>query len=94
MILSEFNKSLNSDNPPAEVSVYLKALWNDAKGNWNKAHELIQDLHDKNASWIHAYLHRKEGDLFNADYWYSKAGRKRPFLSLEEEWKQLVTALL
>ena len=94
MILSEFTKSLNTDTPPAEASVYLKALWNDAKGNWNKAHELIQDLPDKNASWIHAYLHRKEGDLFNADYWYSKAGRKRPSLSLEEEWQQLVTALL
>jgi len=94
MILSEFNKSLNAGNPPAEASVYLKALWHDAKGNWNKAHELIQDLPDKNASWIHAYLHRKEGDLFNADYWYSKAGKKRPSLSLEEEWEQLVSALL
>ena len=94
MTLQYFINSLNVDSQPAEVSVYLKALWHDAKGNWNKAHELIQDLPDKNASWIHAYLHRKEGDLFNADYWYSKAGRKRPSLSFEEEWKQLVTALL
>jgi len=94
MTLPYFNKSLNSDKPHAEASVYLKALWHDAKGNWNEAHELIQDLPDKNASWIHAYLHRKEGDLFNADYWYSKAGRRRPSLSLEEEWKQLVTSLL
>ena len=94
MTLPYFINSLNVDNLPAEASVYLKALWHDAKGNWNKAHELIQDLPDKNASWIHAYLHRKEGDFFNADYWYSKAGRKRPSLSLEEEWKQLVTALL
>ena len=93
MILPDFNNSLNSDNPPAGVSVYLKALWHDAKGNWDIAHKLIQDLPDKDASWIHAYLHRKEGDIFNADYWYSKAGKKRPSLSLEEEWEQLVTAL-
>lgn len=93
MILQDFNNSLNANNPPAHASVYLKALWHDAKGNWDKAHELIQDLPDKNASWIHAYLHRKEGDLFNADYWYSKAGKKRPSLSLEEELEQLVTAL-
>ena len=94
MTLPDFSNSLNANNPPADTSVYLKALWHDAKGNWHKAHELIQDLPDKNASWIHAYLHRKEGDLFNADYWYSKAGIRRPSLSLEEEWKQLVTALL
>ena len=94
MMLSEFNKSLHADNPPSDASVYLKALWHDAKGNWDKAHELIQDLSDKNGSWIHAYLHRKEGDLFNADYWYSKAGKRRPSFSLEEEWEQLATALL
>ena len=94
MMLSEFNKSLHAENPPSDASVYLKALWHDAKGNWDKAHELIQDLSDRNASWIHAYLHRKEGDLFNADYWYSKAGKRRPALSLEEEWEQLATALL
>ena len=94
MMLSEFNKSLHAENPPSDASVYLKALWHDAKGNWDKAHELIQDLSDRKASWIHAYLHRKEGDLFNADYWYSKAGKRRPSLSLEEEWEQLATALL
>ena len=94
MNLTDFKKNIEAGTPPAGTSVYLKALWYDAKGDWQKAHELIHDLPDKTASWIHAYLHRKEGDLFNADYWYSKAGRKRPSLSLEEEWKQLVTALL
>ena len=93
MTLADFNNSLNGSNPPADASVYLRALWYDANSNWDKAHELIQDLSDKNASWIHAYLHRKEGDLFNADYWYSKAGKKRPSLSLEKEWEQLVSAL-
>jgi hypothetical protein len=94
MNLHDFKQSLQTLNSPADVSVYLKALWHDAKGNWEKAHELIQDLPDKTASWIHAYLHRKEGDIWNADYWYSKAGRKRPSVSLEEEWDHIVTGLL
>ena len=94
MNLSDFQKSLNTNSPPPDASVYLKSLWHDAKGNWDKAHELIQDVTDKTASWIHAYLHRKEGDLFNADYWYTKAGKTRPSLSLEKEWEHLVTALL
>ena len=89
-----FKESLSEANPPAEVSVYARALWYDGKGDWDKAHKLIQDLPDKNASWIHAYLHRKEGDTWNADYWYSKAGKKRPALSLAEEWEQITTALL
>ena len=80
--------------PPQNISVYLQALWFDAKGNWEKAHELIQDIPDKNASWIHAYLHRKEGDIWNADYWYSKAGKKRPSLSLEAEWANIAESFL
>jgi hypothetical protein len=55
---------------------------------------LIQDVDDKTAAWIHAYLHRKEGDLFNADYWYRNAGKQRPSISLDKEWEQIVTALL
>lgn len=89
-----FKNSLALNTPPAIASVYLKAMWQDAKGNWNKAHDLIQDLPDKDAAWIHAYLHRKEGDLWNADYWYRRAGKKRPEVSLEEEWEQLVQAFL
>jgi hypothetical protein len=94
MIQIAFLESLKATEPPSNLSVYLQALWHDAKGNWEKAHELIQDLPDKTASWIHAYLHRKEGDSWNADYWYSKAGRKRPSISLDEEWNQIVTELL
>jgi hypothetical protein len=94
MNLHDFKQSLQALNSPTDASVYLKALWHDAKGNWEKAHELIQDLPDKTASSIHAYLHRKEGDTWNADYWYSKAGRKRPSVSLEEEWNHIVTELL
>ena len=70
------------------------ALWYDAKEDWEKAHELIQDIEDKNAAWIHAYLHRKEGDIWNADYWYRRAGKKRPDASLQNEWEQIATELL
>ena len=101
MNLSSFKESLSGNEPPQNCSVYLKALWYDAKGEWNKAHKLIQDVEDlpagrqdKNASWIHAYLHRKEGDTGNADYWYSCAGKKRPSVSLEKEWEEIVTALI
>ena len=94
MNLSAFKESLLTEAPPSDASVYLKALWFDAKGNWDKAHQLIQDLPDKNASLIHAYLHRKEGDIWNADYWYNRAGKKRPSLSLEEEWEQITTDFL
>ena len=94
MNTTDFRNTVKDENPPQGISVYVQALWYDAKGNWEKAHELIQDLPDKNASWIHAYLHRKEGDSWNADYWYNKAGRKRPLLSLEQEWEQILSELL
>lgn len=94
MDLKSFKESLSTNTPPPAASVYLKALWHDAKNNWNDAHELIQDVPDKNASWIHAYLHRKEGDTWNADYWYTKAGKKRPSVSLDEEWEQITAAFL
>ena len=74
MNFSSFKESLSYDQLPGELSVYLKSLWYDAKGDWEKAHKLIQDVEDNNAAWIHAYLHRKEGDIFNADYWYRAAG--------------------
>jgi hypothetical protein len=94
MNLTDFKSSLATQAPPKSASVYLAALWYDAKGDWQKAHELIQDLPDSTASRIHAYLHRKEGDTWNADYWYNKAGSKRPGLSLEEEWEDIVAKLL
>ena len=94
MNLSSFKESLLNSDPPQNASIYLQALWYDAKGEWGKAHKLIQDVEDKNASWIHAYLHRKEGDNGNADYWYRRAGAQRSSVSLEEEWEQIVTALL
>jgi hypothetical protein len=94
MDITALKESLVADNPPPAASVYLQSLWYDAKRNWNKAHELIQDIPDKDASWIHGYLHRKEGDIWNADYWYTKAGKKRPNVSLQEEWEQIVKAFI
>ncbi|MBD0350125.1 MAG: hypothetical protein ICV65_03110 [Flavisolibacter sp.] len=94
MDLPAFKQSLSENHPPKHASVYMKALWYDARGDWDKAHQLIQDVPDNNASWIHAYLHRKEGDIGNADYWYHRAGKKRPSISLAEEWEQLAAALL
>ena len=90
MNVSSFKESLPGSEPPQNSSVYLNALWYDAKGEWDKAHKLIQDVEDKNASWIHAYLHRKEGDTGNADYWYSRAGKKRSSVSLDKEWEEIV----
>ena len=94
MDLSLFKKSIEGNEPPQEASVYLKALWYDAKGEWDRSHKLIQDIDDHKAAWIHAYLHRREGDIGNADYWYERAGKKRPECTLENEWEELATALI
>jgi hypothetical protein len=93
MNFKQFKESVSRNEPPAGLSIYLQALWFDAKGDWEKAHHLAQEADDSIASWIHAYLHRKEGDNFNADYWYRRAGKKRPSSTLEREWEDIVKAL-
>lgn len=92
--LTQFKESLNKTSPPADLSIYLQSLWYDAKGDWNKAHGLIDEMTDKTACWVHAYLHRKEGDKWNANYWYTKAGKTMPNSSLDEEWEHIASALL
>jgi hypothetical protein len=101
MTFDEFRKSLTSPDVPVILSDHLKSLWYDAKGDWNKAHSIIQNIEDlpagrqdRKAAWIHAYLHRKEGDIGNADYWYRMADKKRPDVKLEEEWETIVKAFL
>lgn len=89
-----FTESLHASAPPTGISIYLQSLWYDGKGDWEKAHELIQDVEDKTSAWIHAYLHRKEGDLSNAGYWYIRANRSAPVYSLKEEWNVLVGEML
>ncbi len=94
MNLISFKQTLTENKPPENISKCLSALWQEKKGNWDKAHNIVQDLEDKDAAWIHAYLHRKEGDIGNADYWYRRAGKKRPDVSLEKEWEEIVIAFL
>jgi len=86
----KFHESLTLSSPPAYFSVLLKSLWYDAKGDWKQAHDLVDGLSGADAAWVHAYLHRKEGDSWNADYWYAKAKKVRPSHTLEEEWESLV----
>lgn len=94
MKLEEFKHSLILSSPPSAISEHAKALWYDAKGNWEKSHQIIQDIDDANAAWIHAYLHRKEGDIGNAGYWYRRAGKKMPGVSLEEEWETIAKKII
>lgn len=94
MTAAEFKSSLKASHPPAELSQALQALWFDGKGEWDKAHDLAQEIHSRDGSWIHAYLHRKEGDLGNASYWYHRADRPVSKLPLQEEWEELVSAFL
>ena len=79
---------------PENLSPLLHAMWHDHQGNWEASHNLAQDVNTHDGSWVHAYLHRKEGDKSNALYWYHKAGRSLPQTTLEKEWEEIVTALL
>ncbi len=94
MDYEQFVNSLANDQPPANISALLTALWYDGKGDWESAHNIAQDITGRNGSWIHAYLHRREGDLSNARYWYHKAGKSEPSTSLKDEWKMLVRTFL
>jgi len=94
MTFDELKKSLSGTNPPGSLPPLLRALWFDAKGDWSASHNLAQEIETPDGSWVHAYLHRKEGDDSNASYWYRKAGRKLPAVSLEKEWEMIVSELL
>lgn len=91
--LEGFKISLSQPEPPEDFSAQEKALWYAGKGNWEKAHLIVQDLNDPLSYNIHAYLHRQEGDHSNAAYWYHKAGVKVPDKSLEREWEEIVSTL-
>jgi hypothetical protein len=93
MNFDTFQQSLDADAPPS-LGHALQALWHDAKGDWDAAHVATQADESRDGSWVHAYLHRKEGDDANAGYWYRRAGRPFPTASLEEEWRAIAAALL
>jgi hypothetical protein len=94
MEYQEFVQSLEKQTPPKITDPLLLALWYDAKDNWQKAHSIAQDISSPKGSWMHAYLHRKEGDFSNAGYWYSRAGKKMPACTLEMEWEEIAKELL
>ena len=89
-----FRESLAGASPPAGLAPPVAALWQAAKGDWDGAHRLVQDESSNDAAWVHAYLHRVEGDLGNAGYWYRRAGKPVAKGSLDEEWEALASALL
>lgn len=91
---TEFEQTLAQSKPPATWPHELKALWFDAKGDWEASHNIAQDMHNALGSWVHAYLHRREGDRFNAGYWYRQAGRRYSEMSLEEELQEMVEFVL
>ncbi|AYL97991.1 hypothetical protein [Mucilaginibacter celer] len=92
--ISDFKASLTSEQAPGGLSPQLQALWYDGKGDWHQAHAQVDHLSDRQSAWVHAYLHRKEGDIWNADYWYKQARQTRPDISLDEEWEQLVAEFI
>jgi hypothetical protein len=94
MTLEQFTASLAQNTPPSQLTPVLRALWHDARGDWNEAHRLAQDADDRDGAWVHAYLHRKEGDLGNAGYWYRRAGQAPASDSLHDEWTRITAALL
>jgi hypothetical protein len=93
MTSDKFRASLEGPSPP-EAPPLLVALWHDRRGDWNRAHVITQDIESSDAAWVHAYLHRRDGDLGNARYWYRRAGRAERTDSLDAEWEQLVEHLL
>ena len=92
--MDDFRQSLTAGKPPAELPPALAGLWWDAKGDWTRAHESAQRDEGPAGSWVHAYLHRKEGDQGNAAYWYGRASKPVCREPLDAEWLSIVRALL
>ena len=86
----EFRASLAADTPPAALTPALTVLWLDRSGDWDGAHDIAQDMPGAEGAWLHAYLHRREGDIGNAGYWYRRAGKPTATGSLDDEWESLV----
>jgi hypothetical protein len=94
MTLAEFKGTLSKPNPPSGVATAVAALWWAAKEDWDKAHKLVMDEGGKDCAWVHAYLHRVEGDVENAGYWYRQAGIPAANGALQAEWEAIATELL
>ncbi len=94
MNVADFIASLGDAAPAQDLSAPLAGLWWAAKGDWDHAHKIVQDANGREAAWVHAYLHRVEGDLGNAGYWYRQAGQVAAKDSLEAEWERIAATLL
>ena len=92
--MADFKAGLSDPAPAAELNAPLAALWWAAKGQWDEAHGIVQDEYDAGSAWVHAYLHRVEGDLGNAGYWYRRAQKPVAQDALESEWERIASALL
>jgi len=92
--VADFKASLSGAAPASDLNAPLAALWWAGKGNWDQAHRIAQDEESSEASWVHAYLHRVEGDIGNAGYWYRRAGKPAATGALDAEWEEIVQALL
>lgn len=93
LTLSSFLAAVHAGDP-APPEAPLRALWRDARGDWDGAHKCVDVREDKDSMWVHAYLHRKQGELWNARYWYARAGRPPRNVALDDEWTEIATALL
>lgn len=94
MDVEGFKASLQQAEPPDGLNAALRALWHQAKGNWDRAHGLVQAQRDADGAWVHAHLHRAAGEAGNAGYWYRHAGRPPSQARLDAEWEQIASALL
>ena len=94
MTVAEFRESTTRPEPPSDLAPALLALWHDGHADWEEAHQVAQAIEGPDGAWIHAYLHRKEGDLANAGYWYRRAGKPECRETLDSEWASIVTAML
>ncbi len=94
MQYDSFRLSLGDSMPPEGLSPALVALWWDARGDWHQAHDVLREDQNRDCAWVHAYLHRKEGDPVNAAFWYRRAGQSIPTGSLEEEWEHIAGELV
>jgi len=94
MDLARFRQSLSSHMPPAGLSAALTGLWWQGRGDWEAAHRAVQDADDRDSAWVHAHLHRVEGDPGNAGYWYRRAGRPAASGDLATEWAEIAATLL
>lgn len=94
MDVRALESSLAEATPPPGLPPLVEALWHERHGDWTRAHEITQDLDGADAAWVHAYLHRREGDLSNAAYWYRLASKPATRVNLDDEWREIAEALL